>query len=213
MASLTRQSIRLISRQSLTPKCRNLSTESLPRILQPSLWRTITPKSLRHPNTPLTEPDSHTSLRSLLRNPAVHITMLAILCGSQAIHVLTLKTSTTDAETALKRKVTLLNDVIERIKSGEAVDVRKELGQGDEVAEREWKEVLDGLGDAENWLKESKKAPSRRKEQKKAVETTEFTTSRLWAWLGLGQGQSTQTTSQQEVTQTQTEVPSRPAFF
>jgi hypothetical protein len=107
----------------------------------------------------------------------------------------------------------LLNEVIERIKSGEAVDVRKELGQGDEVAEREWKEVLDSLGDAENWLKENRRMPVRRQEQRRMTEEARFTTgSSLWNWLGLGGGQSSEAaTSQREVKQT--EVPSRPAFF
>lgn len=39
-------------------------------------------------------------------------------------------------------KIQLLNEVIQRVKNGEDVDVEKLLGTGDESKEREWEEGL-----------------------------------------------------------------------
>jgi len=58
--------------------------------------------------------------------------------GSQAIHTLKLKSEMTETERKTEAKISLLRRVIERIQSGEDVDVEKELGTGDPVAEEEW---------------------------------------------------------------------------
>ena len=58
--------------------------------------------------------------------------------GSQAIHTLKLKNEMTEMERKAEAKISLLKRVIEKIQSGEDVDVEKELGTGDPVAEKEW---------------------------------------------------------------------------
>lgn len=70
--------------------------------------------------------------------------------GSQAIHTLKLKNEMTEAERKAEAKISQLKRVIERIQSGVDVDVEKELGTGDPVAEEEWldgkfKEVIFGM--------------------------------------------------------------------
>jgi hypothetical protein len=106
----------------------------LPRIAQPELWRSIIPKFLRRSN----EPKPPSSFRLFWRNPITHVAGLAVLCGSQAIQVIYLKNDATDSKRVAASKIRLLNDVIERIKAGEPVDLRKELETGDPEAEKEW---------------------------------------------------------------------------
>jgi hypothetical protein len=43
-----------------------------------------------------------------------------------------------DSDALVKRKVKLLNEVIGKIKAGETVDVKAELGTGDPEMEKEW---------------------------------------------------------------------------
>jgi hypothetical protein len=61
-----------------------------------------------------------------------------LLVGSQAIHTLKLKSEITEMERKAEAKISLLKRVIERIQSGEDVDVEKELGTGNPVEEEEW---------------------------------------------------------------------------
>jgi hypothetical protein len=60
--------------------------------------------------------------------------------------------------------------VIQRVKNGEDVDVRKALGTGEEEAEREWEEVIKELEDtdgvAEGWRNRAEK--KRLKDEQKA---------------------------------------------
>ena len=43
-----------------------------------------------------------------------------------------------DQDSLVRRKVDLLNEVIEKIKAGDAVDVKGMLGTGDAEKEKEW---------------------------------------------------------------------------
>ena len=43
-----------------------------------------------------------------------------------------------DQDSLVQRKVELLNEVIEKIKAGDAVDVKEMLGTGDTEKEKEW---------------------------------------------------------------------------
>jgi hypothetical protein len=67
-------------------------------------------------------------------------------------------------------KLSLLREVIQRVKYGEDVDVRKALGTGEEEAEREWEEVIKELEDTdgvtEGWRKRAEK--KRVKDEQKA---------------------------------------------
>src|ERR1700733_12074429 len=114
---------------------------SLPKIANPSLWKSMIPKSLRQP-IPLSEaagPIQKTNERiPFTQNPAAHITLLGLLCGSLAIRVITLKTEIEDTRRVVESKIRLLDSVIRRLRSGEAVDVREALGTGDPEKETEW---------------------------------------------------------------------------
>jgi hypothetical protein len=76
----------------------------------------------------------------MFRNPATPVLFLGILCGSQAIQILSLKSRTFQSTRQAEAKMTLLHEVIKRVQAGEDVDVRKELGTGDPVKEKEWED-------------------------------------------------------------------------
>lgn len=103
----------------------------------------------------------------------------------------------------------LLNDVIERIMRGEAVDVRKELGTGDETLEGEWREVVESLGDSGTWLREPK--PRRKKvEEKVESEGAKFSLPSIsWpSWRGTGEKSVVRESEELQVK----EIPERPSF-
>lgn len=56
-------------------------------------------------------------------------------------------------------KISLLNDVIERVQKGEEIDVAALLGKGDKQKELEWEEMLrEAENEAELFKKSGKKA-------------------------------------------------------
>ena len=129
--------LRLLLATSLNPiiPFRTVSTSQLPRVTQPSFWASLIPKYFRRPSNDASKSER---LRRLLENPNTPVISLALLVGSQAIHTLKLKSEMRDTERKAEAKIALLKKVIERIQSGEDVDVEKELGTGDPVAEEEW---------------------------------------------------------------------------
>jgi hypothetical protein len=111
------------------------SSSALPKIAQPELWRSVIPKFLRSTPEAIERPSG---FRRFLRNPAIHVAGLAILCGSQAIQVIYIKNEAADRTLSSDAKIRLLNNVIERVKAGESVDIEQEFGTGDSEKEKEW---------------------------------------------------------------------------
>lgn len=108
------------------PHTRSLS---LPRVLQPSFWSSMIPKPFK----------SRTSTTTSEWNPATPYIILGLLVGSQAIQILWLKQDRGHALRKAEAKIGLLKEVIERVQSGEKVDVEGVLGTGRE-GEGEWAE-------------------------------------------------------------------------
>jgi hypothetical protein len=75
-------------------------------------------------------------------NPATFYIIIFILIGSQAIQMLVLRKDSENFSRKADAKIRLLNEVIQRVKNGEEVDVEKLIGTGDESKEREWEEGL-----------------------------------------------------------------------
>jgi hypothetical protein len=75
-------------------------------------------------------------------NPATFYIIIFILIGSQAIQMLVLRKDVENFGRQADAKIRLLNEVIQRVKNGEEVDVEKLLGTGNESKEREWEEGL-----------------------------------------------------------------------
>ncbi|KAJ6004797.1 hypothetical protein N7540_012596 [Penicillium herquei] len=111
------------------------SSHSLPKIADTSVWTSMIPRFIR-------ERKSRPSKKSKEWNPATFYIVMFTLIGSQAIRMLSLKNGYATYTRSVDAKIELLRGVIERIQSGEKVDVEKLLGTGDEGKEREWEEVL-----------------------------------------------------------------------
>jgi len=122
----------------LTFNRRTLSTDSLPRIAQPSLWKSLIPKPLRrNPEDPASQ---QTSKKRKGWNPATPYIVLALLVGSQAIQTLWLKRDVAHFSSRADAHIGLLREVVERVQRGEDVDVERVLGTGDPGKEAEWEE-------------------------------------------------------------------------
>ncbi|KAF2007557.1 hypothetical protein P154DRAFT_420482 [Amniculicola lignicola CBS 123094] len=116
---------------------RYISTDNLPRIIQPSFWNSIIPPSLRRiPTTP-------TGPTPKEWNPATIYIVLGLLVGSQAIQILWLKRDHAHMVSKAEAKLGLLKEVVEKVRKGEDVDVEKELGTGVLGRENEWKRLLE----------------------------------------------------------------------
>ena len=118
------------------PRC-YATSESLPRVAQPSLWHSIVPKFLRKSESsalPLKTPSSKEW------NPATFYIVIFMLIGSNAIQMIALRNNTTNFNRNTDAKISLLKDVIGRVQRGEDVDVEGLLGTGDKAKEREWED-------------------------------------------------------------------------
>ncbi|MCJ1363196.1 hypothetical protein MMC16_002303 [Acarospora aff. strigata] len=117
------------------------STESLPRVAQPALWRPLIPKFLRR-----TQPSAASTAQAAKSrpskewNPATFYIVIFILIGSQAVQIIAIRNELNTYTRKADAKISLLKDVIERVQRGEDVDVEGLLGTGDKEKENEWEE-------------------------------------------------------------------------
>lgn len=113
------------------------TSESLPRVAQPSLWHSFVPKFLRK-----SEGRAHPTKvqRSKEWNPATFYIVMFMLIGSNAIQMIALRNQTTNFNRNTDAKISLLKEVIGRVQRGEDVDVEGLLGTGDKAKEREWED-------------------------------------------------------------------------
>ncbi|KAK8160698.1 hypothetical protein BKA80DRAFT_183879, partial [Phyllosticta citrichinensis] len=120
---------------------RHASTDSLPRVVQPSLWQNIIPKPFRHASRASTfRPSRWRRLRLVWRNPATVFIAFGLMIGSNAINLLLLRNSMANYSRKADAKIALLREVFERVQSGEEVDVEGLLGTGNEESDKDWKE-------------------------------------------------------------------------
>ncbi|KAG8526761.1 uncharacterized protein KY384_008190 [Bacidia gigantensis] len=109
-------------------------------IVRPSFWATLYPgiaRRLRERGTEKQEPKK----KDKPWNPATFFFWIFILIGSQSINMLVLQNEYQIFSRKADGKIALLREVIEKVQRGEDVDVEKVLGTGDNLQEREWKEV------------------------------------------------------------------------
>ncbi|KAM5482198.1 hypothetical protein MaudMau93_006821 [Microsporum audouinii] len=121
------------------PFCQCLSTGRMtPKIA--SMWNSVIPKFLRNGDRKASK--HGTDIGIIERNPAVFYILMFILIGSQAIHLLQLRTSHENFLRSTNSKIRQLSEVIDKLKNGEEVDVKKALGTGNKASEDEWEEEL-----------------------------------------------------------------------
>ncbi|KAK8191468.1 uncharacterized protein BKA78DRAFT_314342 [Phyllosticta capitalensis] len=120
---------------------RHASTDSLPRVAQPSLWQNLVPKPFRRGPRPLSARLSRFErLRIIWRNPATAFIAFGLMIGSNAINLLLLRNSMANYSRKADAKIALLKEVFERVQRGEEVDVEGLLGTGNEQVDKEWEE-------------------------------------------------------------------------
>ncbi|KAK7538617.1 uncharacterized protein J3D65DRAFT_602614 [Phyllosticta citribraziliensis] len=120
---------------------RHASTDSLPRVVQPSLWQNIIPKAFRHaPRASTSRPSRWRRLRLVWNNPATVFIAFGLMIGSNAINLLLLRNSMANYSRKADAKIALLREVFERVQRGEEVDVEGLLGTGNEESDKDWKE-------------------------------------------------------------------------
>ncbi|KAF2021609.1 hypothetical protein BU24DRAFT_23787 [Aaosphaeria arxii CBS 175.79] len=144
--------VTLLPTSAVCPVNLQIRSLSIPRVITPSFWASMVPKSFRH--NPLSQPSP--DLRKEW-NPATPYMVLGLLVGSQAIQILWLKRDRERFTRKAEAQIGLLREVIEKVRSGEDVDVEKVLGTGDKAMEREWEEVLKEIGDEEVLFRSKKR--------------------------------------------------------
>lgn len=132
LLSSSRHSI--LSTRCSGPSRNYATSDRLPKIADTSVWTAMIPRFIRHRKPRET--------KSKEWNPATFYIIIFTLIGSQAIRMLTLKNDYAAYRRTTDAKIELLKEVIERVKSGEKVDVEKLLGTGDEAREKEWEEGM-----------------------------------------------------------------------
>ncbi|KAF1827575.1 uncharacterized protein K489DRAFT_297804, partial [Dissoconium aciculare CBS 342.82] len=119
----------------------------LPRLANPSFWSKLTPKAWRKTRTPR-EAAAHAAERALGaddRRAGIVFLVLGIVVGSNAIHLLNVKREMLNFSRQTDAKIAALREVIQRVKNGEDVDVKRILGTGDAGHEQEWEQVIQEL--------------------------------------------------------------------
>jgi len=146
------------------------SNESrLPRIASPSLWSSLIPRAFRRSSLEELEAQSAAqNAKPKEWNPYTIFILLAIVVGSNAINTLALRNEMLNYNRKTDAKLELLREVVQRVKDGEDVDVKKMLGTGDAQAEKEWEEVMRDL-ESTDALAEGQK----RREAKRAAKAEE----------------------------------------
>lgn len=124
-----------ISQRTVHSRPFTSSSHSLPRIAQPSIWRSIVPKFLKTRHNAETLVGSGVSKQW---NPATFFIVIFLLIGSNAINMVGLRNDHIAFSRKTDAKIALLREVIERVQRGEEVDVEGLLGTGNKEKEQDW---------------------------------------------------------------------------
>ncbi|KAL1587990.1 hypothetical protein WHR41_03292 [Cladosporium halotolerans] len=133
----------------------------LPRVADPSLWRSLVPKALRRDGG---DDSGAKKPRSKEWNPATIFIVLGILVGSNAINILALRREMVNFSRKTEAKLAGLREVLQRVKNGEDVDVERMLGTGNPQQEKEWEDVMNEIEKTDTM------AEAKRKREVKAAE-------------------------------------------
>ncbi|QIW98230.1 hypothetical protein AMS68_003748 [Peltaster fructicola] len=172
----SRAARRNISGTRLFSSCRRHQDvqSHLPKIASPALWRGMIPKALRNDGSTSQELSSTQSEAPTRRErPGLPLIILGLLAGSFAINIISLRREMANFSRKTETKLALLREVVQKVKNGEAVDVKRLLGTGDPESEQEWEEVIKELettdmlarGQAKKAARRASREEQREKEQ------------------------------------------------
>ena len=107
----------------------------------------IVPKAFRRPTDPVeaAERQKLKDARPKEWNPYAIFILLGVLVGSNAIQLISLRNEVLNFNRKTDAKLELLREVVQRVKNGEDVDVKRLLGTGDPQQEKEWEDVMHEL--------------------------------------------------------------------
>lgn len=91
--------------------------------------------------------------------------LLGILVGSNAINIISIRREMLNFTRQTDAKLEILREVVQRVKSGEDVDVKKALGTGDPDQEKEWEQVIQELENTDMLWEGRKKRDAKRVEK------------------------------------------------
>ena len=143
----------------LTPISRS-THDALPRVAAPSFWSGLIPKPFRRNTDPTAQ-----AAKSKQWNPFTIFILLGIVVGSNAIQIIALRNEMLSYSRKTEAKLALLREVVQRVKAGEDVDVKRVLGTGDASQEAEWEEVIKELETADALEEGRRKREARRAEK------------------------------------------------
>lgn len=146
----------------------HLAEESrLPHVASPSFWKSLIPRPFRRP-ADATEAAQRAIRRDAgaeERRTGIIFLVLGILVGSNAINIIAVRREMLNFTRQTDAKLELLREVVQRVKNGEDVDVRRALGTGDPEQEKEWEQVMKELEETD-MLQEGRKKREAKRVQK-----------------------------------------------
>ncbi|KAI5370794.1 hypothetical protein Slin15195_G016660 [Septoria linicola] len=139
----------------------------LPTVANPSFWSSLVPRFLRKPTTAEEAAARARRRDNVASEKRIGLTflLLGILVGSNAINIIGLKREMLNFSRQTDAKLDLLREVVERVKKGEDVDVKKALGTDDPDQEKEWEQVIEELEKTDMLWEGRKKRDAKRAEK------------------------------------------------
>ena len=133
------------------------------------------PKPLRRSTDPIEAAERASIKASKTKewNPATIFIILGIIVGSNAIQIISLRNEMLNFTRKTDAKLSLLREVVQKVKNGEEVDVKRALGTGDPQSEAEWEEVMKELGEANTLWEGRQKREAKRAEKAEQVRLRE----------------------------------------
>ncbi|PHH62920.1 hypothetical protein CDD81_6553 [Ophiocordyceps australis] len=108
-------------------------------VLDLGFWKSLLPKALRKGNVSPSKP------KSKEWNPVTYFIWIFIFIGSMSIQMIALRNQMDVYLRQSAVRIRVLGEVVERIQSGQDVDVEEALGTGNPQKEAEWKKVLEEI--------------------------------------------------------------------
>ncbi|WPG98074.1 Hypothetical protein R9X50_00086000 [Acrodontium crateriforme] len=159
---------------STSPRLYELDESRLPRVANPSLWTSLIPKPFRRTTDPVELAERERIKAAKLKgwNPYTFLIILGVVVGSNAINLIALRNEMLNFTRKTEAKLALLREVIQRVKNGEDIDVKRILGTGDPEQEQEWEDVMKELETTDMlWESKKKKDAQRLQNTQKLAET------------------------------------------
>ncbi|RDA93984.1 hypothetical protein CP533_4971 [Ophiocordyceps camponoti-saundersi (nom. inval.)] len=106
-------------------------------VVDVGFWKSLVPRAWRRENQ-----DGEPQTKSKGWNPATYFIIMFLFIGSMSIQMIVLRKQSEQEARQSAVKISLLREIVEKIRNGEKFDVEKALGTGDSEREANWAKVL-----------------------------------------------------------------------